>query len=115
MALADELQRIPSRVTAGVAVCDRRQGTTWVWKINLATLDQRSGYDCVAGQLYGNYADAIPHLGFTSLERGKECGFSFYARYANLTSTQVEVYFRALTIAWSKQILNLRTQRLHLQ
>jgi hypothetical protein len=75
----------------GVKLLDENLGEDWVYKINLDKLDIASIYDCVLGQLYGNFDRGCRILKLDStifsldlpqkIPSVYNCGFS--GRYSN--------------------------------
>ena len=114
MTLADELALIPGRVRTGCARLDNFMGEEWVWKVNLQTLDEYDHTECVEGQLYGDYEAALRHLGF-DYGNGYTHGFAIDNENDAYSDAGIETYFTALTTAWFRRIVDLRSQRLHLQ
>lgn len=85
-----------ARVARGVALLDENR-SGWRRLVNPDTLDMRSDFNCVLGQVYGRYILGWTPLGLTSGVQATRYGFS----------AQVEAYgnpddyeLAALTEAW---------------
>lgn len=82
-------------VRAGMELLDERGPDGWERRIDLQRLNISSCEECVCGQLYGNYADALPKLGINS---GRGYGFVM----SNRAST------RELQVEWERAIAERR-------
>lgn len=55
-------KRIAKEIAKGMALLDQKGPEDWRGKIECDTLDMQSCFDCILGQLYGEYADGLQHL-----------------------------------------------------
>ena len=94
LSVEDREELLRSRVAAGIALLNERQWSKpWYQVIDLDQLDIHSSTNCVLGQLFGSYADAMNNeLG---LAIGTLHGFSGY-------------FENKLTEIWTEEILKLR-------
>ena len=89
------------RVQAGMDFLDERR-PEWRGEIDRNILDLASQTDCILGQLYGHYRDALPALGMYG-DRAKQAALGF-----EVTEEQIEEhhnggrrdYYGDLTAAW---------------
>lgn len=89
------------RVQAGIDFLDERH-PEWRGEIDRNILDLSSQTDCVLGQLYGHYMDALPALGMYG-DRVRQTALGF-----EVTEEQIEEQFEErsthhydnLTAAW---------------
>jgi hypothetical protein len=63
------------RVQRGIELLDRKAAANfgpenWRAKVNLATLEMADWYDCMLGQVFGDYSAGVDHF----LSRDKNCG-----------------------------------------
>ena len=65
---------LSSRVAKGVALLDGHD-SQWVGKVNLETLNLASGYDCVLGQVFGDYATGKEVFGL-DMDESHDHGFT---------------------------------------
>lgn len=90
---------IEERVAAGVALLDAKGPADWRSLINLDILNLDDAYNCILGQLYGEFIQGARHLGI-GVAGGRldaSAGFGFYIAYSGVDwATE---YF-ALTVAW---------------
>lgn len=89
----ERIQLLESRVAAGIALLNEREWSEpWYFVVNLDALSIADPYNCVLGQVFGDYTGALEVLG---LRLGIGHGFS-------------GAYEGALTKMWKESILKLR-------
>lgn len=90
---------IEERVTAGVALLDAKGPADWRSRINLNILDLDDAYNCILGQLYGEFIQGAKHLGIGGAggRLDASAAFGFYTPYSG--ADWATEYF-ALTVAW---------------
>lgn len=102
-------QILEIRAATGALVLTLRRGNRWWEEVNADILDQESIFDCVLGQLYGNYGYGLEKLGITEAQAEK---FGFFLRVPHPLESEEEVRefdqtYAALTDAWVKVIKRL--------
>jgi hypothetical protein len=106
------MNTIAQRVAAGVAYLDKEAGGPgWASHIDLDRLDLQDAYDCVLGQLYGDF-DLMPfHWAASSAEDGfrfaVEKGFHIACTccYGGDDVTAQDKDWDALTAQWRQVII----------
>jgi hypothetical protein len=84
-------------VANGIALLDAKGPSGWRAKVNLDTLNMRSAYDCILGQVYGEYGDGLTEVFSTAYAvMSDRWSHGFSARYHD--------DYDALTAAWREAL-----------
>jgi len=88
------------QIAKGVEYLDQDLGPTWVEDIETRILDLESECNCVLGQLFGDFNNAV----HCPSRNDEECGFVIFLGN--------EENYAQLTLEWREKIAQLKAERI---